>query len=143
VRRSSALAWPFSTGKLGTLLQPWAGGDIPALVARLKTRQQERDAAAKELRAATLARRAPAPQVSRKALRARLVNWRGLLAGDPSEACRLLEAALADRIVFTPIEVDGEMRFDVRVPLQLDRLMVGILPMGLASPTGFEPVFQP
>lgn len=78
--------------------------------------------------------RAPIPRpwrkVLRRELRARLAEWHTLVA-DPNGARRLLQTTLDGWIVFTP-EAD---RYRVKVPLVLDRVFEGVLPIGVSSPT--------
>ena len=121
-----------------------AGGDVPALVAGLRERQARRDALVVER---SSMRADDAPRVDREGLRAALAakldDWRAVLA-QPGGERRVLETMLDGRIVFTPAKnAHGFDAYHVRVPLALDRLFEGELPMDLASPTGFEPVSWP
>ena len=121
-----------------------AGGDVPAVVAALQGRQRVRDDLVADLSAVRAPRAAVDLAGLRRVLSRQLDDWRGLASRAPGEARGLVERMLSDRIVFTPVTgADGRRAYAVRVPLALDRAFVSELPIELASPTGFEPVFRP
>ena len=124
-----------------------AGGDLPALIAALKARDAERDRLTLDL--AAIARRASAPQLDRAQLtaklRERLEDWRGLVRRHVPQARQILRKLLRGRLVFTP-EVRGSCEgYRFTGEGALDRFLSGFLldAQAVASPTGFEPVFQP
>ena len=59
--------------------------------------------------------------------------------------------SLFSDITFTPKIVNGAAMYELTIPIAFDRLLVSLVPgldvgfsrVGLASPTGFEPVFWP
>lgn len=121
-----------------------AGGNVSAIAEALRAREARR--AALTARRAALARKSR-PAFAREALRAtlagRLADWRALLRRNVAEARQVLEALLASRVVVTPRRVGEEVAaFDVRIPLTTRGILEGLsVPNGMASPTGFEPVF--
>ncbi len=123
-----------------------AGGDLPALVAAVRDRQARRETLIAERARAQSA--APVVLQDRAALRRHLrslvAGWRDRVLADPVSVRPLLETILDGRMVFTPARsaFGGEV-YEVTIPLKLDRLFTADLPLGLASPTGFEPVFWP
>lgn len=81
------------------------GGDVPALVARLQTADQTRQALAQQLRAlgdGPIVPRVDWRLVDRQARRL-LADWRGLLTRHPSEARPVLRELLEAPLRFTPI----------------------------------------
>ena len=80
-------------------------------------------------------------------LRTKLADWRGLLRRNVDCGREVLRALLVVPLRFTPI-IEGRRRayqFDGLVGLA--RLVSGVIELptltGVASPTGFEPVFWP
>jgi hypothetical protein len=73
----------------------------------------------------------------------RLRDWRSLLRRHAEQGQQLLRRLIVGRLVVTP-EADAEGRF-YRFKGQgtLSRLLAGMGPQNVASPTGFEPVFWP
>lgn len=121
------------------------GGPLDALLARLHARQVRRD----ELTALLAAvRSVVAPEVPvglETRLRAKLADWRALLAQNVETARDVLRLLLAEPLRFTPIEDARRRAYAFRAPIALDRLVSGVIELktltGVASPTGFEPVF--
>ena len=122
------------------------GAPLASLLVALERRERERTEIRAEMEA--LATVAPARVKDRRTaetrLREKLSDWRCLLRGQVREARQVLETLLADRLVFTPTSKDGERCYALRGTFALGRICSGILrSQGMASPTGFEPVFQP
>lgn len=114
------------------------GGNVPAIVAAIQARQDRRVQLAAAL--VTLASRTVASIDRlglRRALIAKAAELRAVLRRRTSDARGLLSTALdGERIVFQPNEAGDGYR--VRVPLALDRIFEGNLPIGVASPTGTD-----
>jgi DNA invertase Pin-like site-specific DNA recombinase len=74
-------------------------------------------------------------------LREYLVDWKGLLQRHVAEARQMLEALLADRLVFTPTtDADGAACYRVQGRFAFGRILGGIIgSQGMASPAGLEP----
>jgi site-specific DNA recombinase len=127
------------------------GADLPTIVEALRSRQARRNAlVARQAVRAVKSRPAATGAALRRDLRARLADWRMLLTRNVTEARPVLELLLAGRVVVTP-RLDGAdlTAFDVRIPLSTRGVVEWALPkmagnlcsQGVASPTGFEPVF--
>jgi site-specific DNA recombinase len=123
------------------------GGHLPALLAALRAREQERTALEAEVR--SLASEAQAPPRDRRALerrlREQLTDWQGLMSADIANGRQVLEQVLGDRLTFTPTKDErGQRCYRMTGTFAFGRLCSEILRShGMASPTGFEPVFQP
>jgi hypothetical protein len=84
-----------------------------------------------------------------KDLRTRLDEWRSLLGERTVVARQIVTKLLDGKIVLTPITIeDGTAAYELKANFTLGRFFSGILaptgcPRGMASPTGFEPVFWP
>ena len=124
-------------GQLTTAIE--AGGHLPALLTALEARERERTSLLAELR--SVATVAPARPKDRRALeqrlREKLIDWRGMLAGNVTHARQVLEQMLADRLVFTPTkDEDGAQCYRMAGTFALGRICSEILSsQGLASPT--------
>jgi hypothetical protein len=72
-------------------------------------------------------------------------GWRALLAENVAEARPIVELLRAERIAVTPkLAGDRVEGCDVQIPLHTGAIFTEIgCPNAVASPTGFEPVFQP
>ena len=110
------------------------GDPMPELLARLK---QERGRTA-----ALVAQLEALPRIDRGQLQARarekLADWRGLLERQASYGRQVLRKILIGRLTVTP-EADGA---HLTGTATWGKLFSGLLlPKGMASPTGFEPVF--
>jgi hypothetical protein len=80
----------------------------------------------------------------RRALLARLADWRGRLTRQVVETRPILTTLLTDRMIFTAHQDSGGSWYEFRGAAILDRILTGmVLPKGVVAPTGFEPVFQP
>lgn len=118
-------------------------GSIPSILSALKDREARRTALV--ARVATI----PARTARRDrdqletAVRVRVADWRALLQRNVAEARPIVELLLAERISVTPAIDRGDVTgYDVLIPLTSGAILAGIdCPKGMASPTGFEPVF--
>lgn len=126
------------------------GGDLDALVAALRDRQEARAALQADVDRIRQTTQAPIdPADVERRLRERLKDWRGLLAGNVAWTRQLLAKLLRGKIVLTPVieKGSGAPAFKVQIPFTLRPLFEGILaspcPTRGTSPTGFEPVFWP
>jgi hypothetical protein len=70
-----------------------------------------------------------------------LADWKGLLQRHVAEARQMLEALLADRLVFTPTtDAAGLACYRVQGRFAFGRILGGIIgSQGMASPAGLEP----
>ena len=97
-------------------------------------------------------RRSSSNWTLRRTLRGYLDEWHATIRGNVTEARGLLSVVLRERITFTPkADAGGAALYELRIPIAFDRILVSLVPgleagfarVGLASPTGFEPVFWP
>ena len=120
-----------------------AGGSLDALVAAL--RQREARLKALELRRTEL-RTAwrKAPRIDRAKVRRDLVTmaneWRHVLVGEPVHARPILRSLLDGRVTITPTMPKV---WELRGQGTLAGFFSRCFPLGMASPPGFEPGFQP
>jgi site-specific DNA recombinase len=68
-------------------------------------------------------------------------EWRALLRKHAPIARQMVRKLVEGRIVFTPDREAGRYRFTV--PGTMGNFFSGLVPLAMASPTGFEPVFWP
>ena len=122
-------------------------GDVDALVTALRQREQQRAALQAELQTCRPTMSAAEIRHTRLALEAMASGWRQILQQEPEHARPILSALLDGRVKFTPtgrrswkMEGAGTLRgvFTANLSTGKDNLSAG-----LASPTGFEPVFWP
>jgi hypothetical protein len=85
------------------------------------------------------------PQGLERRLREKLADWRGLLTRNVTEGRAVLRTLLIEPVRFTPVTEERRSGYVFEGVIALDRLLAGVLelPTKVASPTGFEPVFQP
>jgi hypothetical protein len=105
------------------------GGAVPAVLALLAERDQERRRVAADLEQAqrVWACHVVTPQAIQARLRGFLRDWDDLLGGtDTVKARGVLDAALVDRIRFAPV-VD-EHRYRLTMPIAFDRLLIAAVP---------------
>jgi hypothetical protein len=127
-----------------TALAAAGGSEIPAVLDGLRSRQTRRAAiVARQSAAVRRSRPVASGAALRLDLRARLTDWRGLLRRNVAEARPVLETLLAGRVVVTPHVIAGELqKYDVCIPLTTRAILQETCgSQGVASPTGFEPVF--
>ncbi|MGH7265673.1 MAG: recombinase family protein [Candidatus Rokuibacteriota bacterium] len=118
------------------------GGDLPALLDAIKTREQRKRRLQEELAGPQNLERVAAADTSQlqRELEARLADWRGLLGRQVPVARQILKKLLVGRIVFR--ETDQGIEFTGQA--SLGRILAGIVDTKAGvAPTGFEPVFQP
>lgn len=122
------------------------GGDLDALVDRLRDRQAHRDALRRQV--AALQQQvivAPAVALERR-IREKLADWRGLLTRNVDSGRDVLRMLVTEPFRFSPVVNERRRGYAFTGRLALDRIVSGVveLPKTLtevASPTGFEPVF--
>src|SRR5690606_13541006 len=124
------------------------GGSMATLVALLDRKEAERAAIESDI--AALVRQEP-PVIDRTALRrkleAELTDWRTLLTEPVAGGRQVLRTLLHGPLVCRPLERGRKvpaLQFEGQVAI--GRVLDGIAEIRsyvLASPTGFEPVFQP
>ena len=132
------------------------GGAIPAVLEALNRADTERRELLSELERRTKncdrSVGVSDPRALRRQLRSYVDDWHALASGNVGETRQLLDLVLRERIVFTPIAgADGAPMYELQIPIAFDRLLVSAVPalegriarVGMASPTGFEPVFWP
>ena len=123
-----------------------SGGDLPSIVAAITEREAQRSRIQRESAALDQVEQARGFDLRRaeQDLRAKLVDWRGLLARNVAQARQALRSLVPERLTFTPKNEGGERFYVFEGMAVLDRFLAGIaLPKALVAPTGFEPVFQP
>jgi hypothetical protein len=119
------------------------GGHLPALLAALAQREEERAALRSELEALGEVM-VPQPRDRKaleRALRSHLTDWRSLLRSQMAEARQVLETLLEDRLVFTPERnKGGGQRYLLRARFAFGRAFSAILrSLGDTSPKGLAP----
>ena len=120
------------------------GAELPSVIAAIRERERRKVGLQRRLEAAEgLAR---APRIDRRklepVLRARLDDWHGLLGRHVAQARQILRKLLVGRLVVTPDATRDGRYAEVAGTGTLGKFLSGvILPKGMASPTGFEPVF--
>jgi site-specific DNA recombinase len=123
------------------------GGPLDALLERLR-RRQERQQELEMLLAGhqTIAAPVAGARLEQR-LRAKLVDWRGLLTRNAETGREVLRTLLVGPLRFTPVNESRRVGYAFEGSIALDRLVSGVIELvprtGVASPTGFEPVFQP
>ncbi len=120
------------------------GGDLEGLVTALRDREArlvglraERDA----LRGAEQHGRQFDARRVHEELSELATSWREVLAGSPTHARPILSKLLVGRVTFTPLS--EPKRWELRGRGTISGLFDAVFPLGMASPTGFEPVFCP
>ena len=116
------------------------GADLTSVVTAIRDREREK--ASVEQRLSALEQVGKLPDLNRdeleQVLRDRLDDWRGLLGRHIGQARQILRKLLVGRLVVTP---EGD-HAEVTGTGSLGPFLSGVLlPKGMASPTGFEPVF--
>jgi hypothetical protein len=112
-----------------------AGGDLPALVALLRGREQRRS----QVQMAIAALRRTGPRVRPleelvDELRGHLSKWRALLHQETGPARQALRPLLAGRLIFTPQEQNGERFYTFEGPGTISPVIAGVLPKAFVSP---------
>jgi site-specific DNA recombinase len=123
-----------------------AGGELSVLVAALQEREARRVRLEADRDAVRAQRGLGAADVGRvrDELIALASSWSYVLADDPTHARPIVSALLIGRVTITPFEAPVKSRWIMRGEGTLKGLFgLAIFPRGIASPTGFEPVFWP
>jgi site-specific DNA recombinase len=119
------------------------GGDLPALVEAIKSREQRRLRLREELAGLDGLQRLASidlGQIQRE-LQARLAEWQELMNRQVPVARQIVKKLLTGRIVFRRTE-DGGYEFSGHA--NPGRIIAGLAcTKAVVAPTGFEPVFQP
>ncbi|MEO8076717.1 MAG: recombinase family protein [Acidobacteriota bacterium] len=121
------------------------GGPLDALVARLTAREARCVALEQELAYRPADRPVMTLPALEARLRAKLGDWRALLARNVQEGRAVLRALLIGPLKFTPVNEPRRRGYAFEGQVALDRLLAGVveLPPLMASPAGFEPAFWP
>ena len=120
-----------------------AGGQLDGLVRALQARESRRrelEAQREQMRSERRLRASDAARV-RDELLTLANSWRQVLSEDPPNARPIVSSLLKGRVAFTPTsETDW---WEARGKGSFEQLFTRVFPRGVASPTGFEPVFWP
>ncbi len=120
-----------------------AGGALTAIVDAIREREQRRSHLERQLAAARSVVAIDPARLKREML-ARVDEWRELFGRQIQFSRQFLQKSLVERISCEPVYEDGQPMIEIRIRLSLGRLVKGLIcPSGMASPTGFEPVFWP
>ena len=118
------------------------GGELPALLDAVQDRERRREALRCELEVLGTSEPVVLDRAAlRKNLESRLGDWRGLLRRHTEQGQQILRRLLVGRLTFTPAEDDTGRYYTFHGTGTLTKLVGGLVPQKLASPTGFEPVF--
>jgi site-specific DNA recombinase len=118
-----------------------AGGQLDGLLSALQARETRRatlEAQREQLRAERRLHASEAARV-RDELFELAQSWRRVLADDPTHARPIVSSLLKGRVTFTPTAKVGW--WEARGHASLEGLFTRVFASGMASPTGFEPVF--
>jgi hypothetical protein len=127
-------------GRLVTAIA--TGGELGGLLEALRTRDRRRaelDAARTAVRSQQRMQASDTSRV-RDELLTLADSWHQVLASDPDHARPIVSALLVGRVTYTPL---GGHRWQLTGEASLSGWFSKVFSVGLASPTGFEPVFQP
>jgi site-specific DNA recombinase len=119
------------------------GGDLPTLVAEIKTREQRKRQLLDELAGLEGLQRVASLDLQQlqAELQERLADWQELLTRQIPVARQILKKLLSGRITFRHRD-DGSYEFSGQATL--GRIIAGLAcTKAVVAPTGFEPVFQP
>ena len=118
------------------------GGELPALLEAVQDRERSRETLRRELEALGASEPVVLDRGTlRKNLESRLGDWRGLLRRHTEQGQQILRRLLVGRLVFTPTADDAGRYYAFHGTGTLTKLVGGLVPHNVASPTGFEPVF--
>jgi hypothetical protein len=122
-----------------------AGGNMSSVLAAIREREERREAIVARLAAMEHVSRLP--KLDRRTLRAdlqrRIADWRAPLSKHVAQARQVLRKVLAEQLTVTP-EAVADRYAAITGDGTLTKILAGIVvPKGMASPTGFEPVFWP
>jgi hypothetical protein len=120
-----------------------AGGELAALVTGIEDREQQRARLLHQLASAEHAERQTqaSPPRLREQLEERFADWRGILHRQAPMARQIVKKLLAGPLKFTPKQdADGTSYYEFEGEGTLSKLLGNLVPIMVASPTGFEPV---
>jgi len=120
------------------------GGELPTLVAEMKTLERRRAALQADIQQLEHADGFSAADLLalEPELLVRLADWRALFRRHVREARQMLGHLLVGRVIFTPRATGPEWEVEYAVEGSLGGLVSGTLgPKAVVAPTGFEPVF--
>jgi hypothetical protein len=121
------------------------GGDLPTLVAEMKTLERRRAALQAEVQRLEQGDGLSAADLLavEGELLLRLADWRALFRRHLGEARQMLGQLLVGRVIFTPRATGPDWEVDYAADGSLGGLVAGVLgPKAVVAPTGFEPVFR-
>ena len=116
-----------------------SGGNLPSIVAAISEREAQRSRAQQEFAALDQVEQASGFDLRRveQDLRAKLDDWRGLLARNVAQARQALRSLVPERLTFAPKNEGGERFYMFEGMAVLDRFLAGIaLPKALVAPRG-------
>ena len=116
------------------------GGDLPTLVAEMKTLEQRRAALHGEIQRLEQGdgRRAADLLADESELLLRLADWRALFRRHLGEARQMLGQLLVGRVIFTPRVTGPDWEVDYAAEGSLRGLVAGVLgPKAVVAPTGY------
>ena len=117
------------------------GGPLDALLDRLGARQARRVELERLLVGSrTIAAPMAGPALEQR-LRAKLLDWRGLVTRNVESGRDVLRALLVGPLRFTPVLEERRRGYTFTGTIALDRLIAGVveLPTKMASPEGIAP----
>ena len=131
-------------GERARLVQAVAtGGELGSLLSALRDRESRLDNLRAECEGLR-SRKQNTRQLDRRRVGAELHelarHWRDVLAGEPIHARPILTKLLVGRVSFTPLE--DPRRWELRGQGTISGLFRLVLPLGMASPTGFDTLWN-
>jgi site-specific DNA recombinase len=121
-----------------------AGGELAALVTGIKDREAERNRLLHQMATSDRAEKQTqaTPARLREQLEERFADWRGILHRQSPMARQIVKKLLVGPLKFTPKQdADGTTYYEFEGEGSLAKLLGDLVPIMVASPTGFEPVF--
>jgi site-specific DNA recombinase len=120
-----------------------SGGELGTILAAIRDREAKRDALDRAI--ALLGKPVPVPDARtlRAQIEARVRDWRGLLRKHVEQGQQLLRRVIVGRLMVYPQEDPEGRYYTWRGQGTWSRLLAGVWPQNVPSPTGFEPVFRP
>ena len=116
--------------ELSRLTEAFAtGSDLASVVNAIREREQRQQRLSDELASLDRVREFQDSDVAHleQELRARLVDWRGLLRANVQEARQILRALMTDRLEFTPAELDGMPVYQYQGEFTVGSFVAGIV----------------
>jgi hypothetical protein len=122
------------------------GGEIGTLIPAIREREAARNEALARLRAIASSARVTTRNDAELERKARTVvsNWQAAFHKHPEKARHAVQPLIEGRLTLRPKCEDDREFYEFEGTGTLEPVLAGVLlPHNLASPTGFEPVFQP